>query len=70
MENSVSLCPFYLARIPLHLEVLVALGAAEAKHLGVVAYEANTMARIHGARAKPALFEAHCAMRSQAKRPD
>jgi hypothetical protein len=33
MQSSIGLGPFYFARVPLHFEVLVALGSAKSKNL-------------------------------------
>jgi len=56
---AVRLGPAHLARIPLHFEVLVALGAAEVEHLRVIPDERDAVARVDGAGAEPALDETH-----------
>jgi len=45
----VRLCPFELARLALHLEVLVAFRAAEAEATGVVADEGYAFGGVDGA---------------------
>lgn len=48
--------PFQLARLALHLEVLVAFGAAEAEGAGVVANEGYAFGGVDGAGTEVACF--------------
>ena len=49
--------PFEFARLPLHLEVLVAFRAAEAESARVVAHEGDAFGGVDGARAQVAGFD-------------
>ena len=49
--------PFEFARLPLHLEVLVAFRAAEAEGARVVADEGDALGWVDGARAEVAGFD-------------
>ena len=49
--------PFQFARLPLHLEVLVAFGAAEAEGARVVAHEGDAFGRVDRAGAEVACFD-------------
>lgn len=56
MQSSVGLGPFHLARIPLHLKVLVTLGSTESKYLCIIAHKLDPMTRVYSRGAEPALF--------------
>lgn len=54
------LCPADLPGIPLHLEVLVALGSAESKFLRIVSDKHDTVTRIDRAGTEVASMDPHC----------
>ena len=57
MRAPEGLRPPELARVPLHFEVLVAFGAAEAEGFGVVAHEGDAFAGVAGLGAEVARFD-------------
>ena len=59
VQRAVRFGPPHFPRVALHLEVLVALGAAEAEHLAVVAHEADAVPGVHRAAAEEALVQTH-----------
>jgi len=54
MQSAVSLGPPEFPRLPLHLEVLVAFGTAEPKHLGVIADKNDTLGGVYRTRTQMA----------------
>eukprot|EP00211_Chloroparvula_japonica_P014951 CAMPEP_0119120430 /NCGR_PEP_ID=MMETSP1310-20130426/1473_1 /TAXON_ID=464262 /ORGANISM="Genus nov. species nov., Strain RCC2339" /LENGTH=262 /DNA_ID=CAMNT_0007109907 /DNA_START=180 /DNA_END=963 /DNA_ORIENTATION=+ len=60
-RRAVGLGPLHLARVALHLEVVVALGPAELEHLVVVAHEHDAPPGVDVAAAEPALGQPHAA---------
>lgn len=51
--------PLQLSRVALHLEVLMALGAAELEHGGIIAHEGDAMPWVDGAAAEPTFLQPH-----------
>mmetsp|Transcript_16088 Transcript_16088/g.48185 ORF Transcript_16088/g.48185 Transcript_16088/m.48185 type:complete len:352 (+) Transcript_16088:106-1161(+) len=58
-ELPVGLGPLHLARVPLHLEVLVALRPAEFEDRCIIAHELDAVTRVHCAGAEPTLLQTH-----------
>ena len=55
-QRAVGFCPLEFAGLALHLEVLVAFGAAEAEDFGVVAYKGDALGGVDRAGAEVAGF--------------
>lgn len=51
------LCPLQFAGLSLHLEILVAFGAAKAEEFGIVADEGDAFGGVDGTRAEVARFD-------------
>merc|ERR1719215_344571 len=51
--------PPHLPGVPLHFEVLVALGTTKAENLSIISNKNNSMTRVNGAPTKPTLIQPH-----------